>query len=68
MEFIKLLFLILIFFLSVLITRWVFRIDYVIKILEKTANNIEEMKKQNIVLIKQQDEIIELLDTDKEKY
>jgi hypothetical protein len=63
--------LILIFLMLIIlvaIIRWVFRIDYVIKILEQTANNIEEMKKQNTILIKQQDEIIQLLDSDKESY
>jgi hypothetical protein len=48
--------------ITVAITRWVFRIDYTIKILEQTANNLEEMKKQNTTLIQQQDEIIELLE------
>jgi hypothetical protein len=47
------------------ITRWIFRIDYAIKLLAQITNNLEEMKKQNTILIKQQDEIIELLESDK---
>lgn len=47
--------------LSVIITRWLFRIDHIVNVLEKSANNLEEIKNQNDVLINQQDEIIQLL-------
>ena len=56
MEFISAIILIfLMFIVTVIITRWIFRIDYTIKILEQTANNLEEIKKQNNILVKQQD-------------
>jgi hypothetical protein len=35
-------------------------------ILEKTVAHLEDIKKQNNVLIKQQDEMLDLLDTDAE--
>jgi hypothetical protein len=52
--------------LQVIIVRWVFRIDRIVMILEKTVAHLEDIKKQNNVLIKQQDEMLDLLDTDAE--
>ena len=49
---------------SVAFTRWMFRIDFIVDILGKTEKHLEDMKKQNRILIKQQDEIIGLLDID----
>jgi hypothetical protein len=48
------------------LVRWVFRIDRIVMILEKTVAHLEDIKKQNNVLIKQQDEMLDLLDTDTE--
>ncbi|BAZ13486.1 hypothetical protein NIES4071_53250 [Calothrix sp. NIES-4071] len=53
--------------ISVIITRWLFRIDHIVKVLEQSANNLAEIKKQNNILIKQQDEIIQLLASDEYK-
>jgi len=52
--------------IQVAIVRWVFRIDHIVMILEKTVAHLEDIKKQNNVLIKQQDEMLELIDTDAE--
>jgi hypothetical protein len=52
------------FIIQVAIVRWVFRIDHIVMILEKTVAHLEDIKKQNNVRIKQQDEMLELLDTD----
>ena len=52
--------------IQVAIVRWVFRIDHIVMILEKTVAHLEDIKKQNNVLIRQQDEMLELLDTDAE--
>lgn len=50
--------------ISVIITRWLFRIDHIVKVLEQSANNLQQIKKQNNILINQQDEIIQLLASD----
>jgi len=52
--------------IQVAIVRRVFRIDHIVMILEKTVAHLEDIKKQNNVLIKQQDEMLELIDTDAE--
>jgi hypothetical protein len=49
---------------SAVLTRWIFRIDDIIKILGATKENIEDIRNQNSTLIKQQDEIIYLLEAD----
>jgi hypothetical protein len=49
---------------SAILTRWMFRIDDIVKILGATKENLEDIKKQNSILIKQQDEIIDLLEVD----
>jgi hypothetical protein len=49
---------------SAILTRWIFRIDDIIKILGATKENIEDIRNQNSTLIKQQDEIIYLLEAD----
>lgn len=52
--------------IQVAIVRWIFRVDHIVMILEKTETHLEDIKKQNNILIQQQDEMFELLDTDAE--
>lgn len=52
---------------SAILTRWIFRIDDIIKILGATKENTEDIRNQNSTLIKQQDEIIYLLESDSRK-
>ncbi len=42
--------------------RWIFRVDHIVKVLETTAERLEDIKMQNKILIKQQEEIIGLLE------
>lgn len=48
-----------------IVARWIFRIDYIVKVLEKSEKHLEDIKKQNNTLIKQQDEIAHLLDMER---
>lgn len=57
---------IVILIIQVAIVRWVFRINHIVMILERTVAHLEDIKKQNNILIRQQDEMLELLDTDAE--
>ena len=57
-----LIFLVIIFGVFIGLLRWIFRLDYIVKVLEQTAAHLEDIKQQNNVLIKQQDEIIGLLE------
>jgi hypothetical protein len=57
-----------VFVVSAILTRWIFRIDDIIKILGATKENIEDIRNQNSTLIKQQDEIIYLLEADPRQY
>lgn len=42
--------------------RWIFRLDHIVKVLKQTADHLKDIKQQNKVLIKQQEEIIGLLE------
>jgi hypothetical protein len=55
----------------VFLTRWIFRINHIIQRLEQLIFHCQEsvrqskdMRKQNQILIQQQEEIIELIDTE----
>lgn len=48
-----------------IILRWVFRIDHVVNVLDKSKKHLEDIKEQNNTLIKQQDEIIYLLNMER---
>jgi hypothetical protein len=61
-EFLALLSFIFALLISVGLARWMFRIDNIVDILGATKNNLEDIKQQNGILIKQQDEIINLLE------
>ncbi|YAF97715.1 MAG: hypothetical protein AB3A66_08700 [Nodularia sp. CChRGM 3473] len=56
----------LFFIIQVALVRWVLRVNHIVMILEQAVTHLEEMKKQNNVLIKQQDEIMELLEANTE--
>ncbi len=42
--------------------RWIFRVDDIVMRLQQAVTHLEDIKKQNNVLIKQKDEIIGLLE------
>ncbi len=59
------------FLIFVFLARWIFRINHIIQRLEELIFHCQEivsqskdMRKQNQILIQQQEEIIELIDTD----
>jgi hypothetical protein len=62
MEFLALLAFMVVLVISAILARWMFRIDDIVKILGVTKDNLEDIKQQNNILIKQQDEIIDLLE------
>jgi hypothetical protein len=61
MEFLYLIFLLIIFLIAAVITRWMFRIDTIAMILQGISESLKNNEKQNSVLIQQNDEIITLL-------
>ena len=61
MEFLYLIFTLLIFLIAAVITRWMFRIDTIVMILQGISESLKKNEKQNSVLIQQNDEIITLL-------
>ena len=61
MEFIYLIFILIIFVIAAVITRWMFRIDTIVMILQGISESFKKNEKQNSVLIQQNDEIITLL-------
>lgn len=61
MEFIYLIFILIIFVIAAVITRWMFRIDTIVVILQGISESLKNNEKQNSVLIQQNDEIITLL-------
>lgn len=61
MEFIYLIFILIIFVIAAVITRWMFRIDTIVVVLQGISESLKNNEKQNSVLIQQNDEIITLL-------
>ena len=57
---------IVVLIIQVAIVRWVFRINHIVMILERIVAHLEDIKKQNNILIRHQNEMLELLDTDAE--
>ena len=61
MEFLYLIFTLLIFLIAAVITRWMFRIDTIVMILQGISESLKKNENQNSVLIQQNDEIVTLL-------
>ena len=61
MEFIYLIFILIIFVIAAVITRWMFRIDTIVMILQGISESLKKNENQNSVLIQQNDEIVTLL-------
>jgi len=55
-------FIFFLFIIQVILVRWIFRVDDIVMRLQQAVTHLEDIKKQNNVLIKQKDEIIGLLE------
>lgn len=65
MEFISILIILFfVFIIQVALLRWIFRVDHIVILLEKTVTHLEDIKKQNNILIRRNEEIIGLLEAD----
>ena len=62
LEFVNFLFSLLGFLMTLLLAKWVFRIDKIVMLLHKISKSLEDNSKQDSILIQQNDEIIRLLD------
>jgi len=50
--------------MTAIITRWIFRIDHIVLIQERTEKHLKDIREQGNVLIEQQDDIIKLIELD----